>query len=183
RRIERLEDIVSDELNVHELRFVSEADELGEVEIKPNYRTLGPRFGKQMPLVAAAVGGLDPARAAAAVRAGETVSIDVGGSEHALSAEDLLINMKPLEGYQVEREGSHAVALELEIDEPLRAEGLARDVVHVVQQRRRDQGLEVSDRITLLLDGDPELLDAVRAHHDYVAGETLAVEISYADLD
>ena len=57
--IERLADIVRDELNVRELRFVSEADELGEVEVKPNYRTLGPRFGKQMPMVAAAVAGLD----------------------------------------------------------------------------------------------------------------------------
>ena len=121
--------------------------------------------------------------AAATLRDGGTVSIDVGGSEHALSAEDLLVSMKPLEGYQVEREGSHAVALELEIDAPLRAEGLARDVVHIVQQRRRDAGLEVSDRITLILDGDPELLEAVRTHQEYVAGETLAVEISYADLD
>ncbi|HEX5191791.1 MAG TPA: isoleucine--tRNA ligase [Solirubrobacteraceae bacterium] len=181
--IERLGALVSDELNVHELRFVSEADELGEVEIKPNYRALGPRFGKQMPLVAAAVAGLDPGRAAATVRDGGTVAIDVGGSEQSLSADDVLISMKPLEGYQVEREGSHAVALELEIDEPLRTEGLARDVVHVVQQHRRDAGLEVSDRITLILDGDPELLDAVRAHQEYVAGETLAVEISYADLD
>jgi isoleucyl-tRNA synthetase len=181
--IERLATIVTQELNVHELRFVSEADELGEVEIKPNYRTLGPRFGKQMPMVAAAVAGLDPARVAAALRNGETVAIDIGGTEHALGADDLLTNMKPLEGYQVEREGSHAVALELEIDGPLRAEGWARDIVRAVQQRRQDAGLEVSDRITLILDGDAELLDAVRTHHDYVAGETLAVRISYADLD
>ncbi len=69
--IERLADIVRDELNVRELRFVSEADELGEVEVKPNYRTLGPRFGKQMPMVAAAVAGLDAGRAAAALRDGE----------------------------------------------------------------------------------------------------------------
>jgi isoleucyl-tRNA synthetase len=181
--IERLAGIVTEELNVHELRFVSEADELGEVEVKPNYRTLGPRFGKQMPMVAAAIAGLDPARVAAALRAGDTVAIDLGGSEHALSADDLLISMKPLEGYQVEREGSHAVALQLEIDASLRAEGLARDVVRAVQQRRQDAGLEVSDRIKLILDGDAELLDAVRVHHDYVAGETLALEISYADLD
>ena len=68
--IERLTEIVREELNVRELRFVSEADELGEVEVKPNYRTLGPRFGKQMPMVAAAVAGLDPAHVAAALRDG-----------------------------------------------------------------------------------------------------------------
>ena len=136
-----------------------------------------------MPTVAAAVAGLDPARVVQVIREGGTVAIDIGGSEHRLTAEDLLINMKPLEGYQLEREGSHAVALELMLDASLRAEGLARDVVHAVQQRRRSSGLEVSDRITLILDGDPELLDAVRAHHEYVAGETLALGISYADLD
>ena len=113
---------------MHELRFVSEADELGEVEVKPNYRTLGPRFGKQMPMVAAAVAGLDPAHVAAALREGRTVAINVGGHDHELTAEDLLVSMKPLEGYQVEREGSHAVALELEIDDELRDRGLgARD--------------------------------------------------------
>jgi isoleucyl-tRNA synthetase len=88
--------------------------------------------------------------------------------------------MKPLAGYQVEREGSHAVALELEIDDSLRAGGWARDVVRTVQAARQAAGLEVSDRILLTLDGDPELLDAVRQHQAYVAGETLATEVRYA---
>ena len=82
--IERLDEIVREELNVHELRFVSDADELGEVEIKPNYRSLGPRFGKQMPLVAAAVAGLDAAHVASALRDGQSISISVAGSDHAL---------------------------------------------------------------------------------------------------
>jgi len=180
--IERLADVVRDELNVRELRFVSEADELGEVEIKPNYRTLGPRFGKQMPMVAAAVAGLDPARAAATVRAGDKVKIDVGGNEHALGADDLLVSMKPLAGYQVEREGSHAVALELEIDESLRAEGWAREIVHAIQAARRDADFDISDRIALTLDGAPELLSAAREHQEYIAGETLAIEFDYAPL-
>jgi isoleucyl-tRNA synthetase len=180
--IERLADIVREELNVRELRFVSEADELGEVEIKPNYRTLGPRFGRQMPMVAAAVAGLDAPRAAAALRAGGQVRIDVAGTEHALGAEDLLVSMKPLEGYQVEREGSHAVALELEIDESLRAEGWAREIVHAVQAARRTAEFEITDRIVLTLDGAPELLAAAREHEEYIAGETLAVEVEHASL-
>ncbi len=177
--IERLGEIVRDELNVRELRFVSEADELGEVEVKPNYRTLGPRFGAQMPLVAAAVAGLDAARAAGALRAGEQVHVDVGGSEHALSADDLLVSMRPLAGYQVEREGSHAVALELEIDASLRAEGWTREIVHAVQAARRAAGLEVSDRIVLQLDGAAELVAAARAHERYLAAEVLAVALGY----
>ncbi len=181
--IERFAVIVREELNVSELRFVSEADELGEIEIKPNYRTLGPRFGKQMPLVAVAVEGLDPAHVAASLRAGKTVAISIGGHDHELTADDLLIAMKPLQGYQVEREGSHAVALELEIDQQLRVEGWAREIVHAAQSARRAAGLEVTDRIELTLDGDPELLRAAQTHEGYIAGETLAITVSYESLD
>ncbi len=181
--IERMSELVREELNVHEVRFVSEADELGEVEVKPNYRTLGPRFGKQMPLAAAAVQGLDPAHVAKALRADNTVAVSVAGRDHELGAEDLLVSMKPLEGYQVEREGSHAVALELEVDEQLRVEGWAREIVHAVQAARRNADFHVTDRISLTLDGDPELLSAAREHESYIAGETLATIVSYESLD
>ncbi|MGO9903292.1 MAG: isoleucine--tRNA ligase [Solirubrobacteraceae bacterium] len=181
--IERLAQIVRDELNVRELRFVSQADELGQVEIKPNYRTLGPRFGRQMPLVAAAVAGLDPGHAVLALRAGQAVAIVIDGHDHELQADDLLVSMKPIEGYEVEREGSHAVALELEVDDDLRVEGWAREIVHTVQATRRDAGLEVSDRIVLTLDGDDQLLGAARRHEAYIGGETLAIEVRYEAVD
>ena len=168
---------------MRDLRFVSQADELGQVEIKPNYRTLGPRFGKQMPLLAAAVAGLDASTAAATLRDGGIVAITVNGHDYELTGDDLLVTMKPLEGYQVEREGSHAVALELEIDVELRIEGWAREIVHAAQAARRQAGLEVSDRILLTLDGDEDLLGAARAHQDYVAGETLAVQVGYEPLE
>ncbi len=180
--IEQLSEIIRDELNVHEIRFVDNADELSDVELKPNYRTLGRRFGSQTPLAAAAVAGLDPKHAATTVRAGGTIGIDVAGSEHALSEDDLLITMKPLPGYQLEREGSHAVALELEVDDELRVEGQAREIVHAVQAARRAAGLDISDRITLALGGSEPLLNAARSHQEYVAGETLAVSVTYEDL-
>ena len=181
--IERMSGIVREELNVRELRFVSEADELGEVELKPNYRTLGPRFGKHMPLVAAAVAGLDAALAAATLRNGGHVAISIDGKDHELTIEDLQVSMKPLEGYQVEREGSHAVALELEIDDDLQIEGWAREIVRAIQRARQDAGLEVTDRIALTLDGDDSLVAAARTHERYIAGETLAVQVSYDSLD
>jgi isoleucyl-tRNA synthetase len=180
--IERLADIVREELNVKELRFVSAADELGSLEVKPNYRTLGPRFGKDMPTVAAAIAGLDPGHVARALREGEPIRISVAGHDHDLSAEDLLVSVQPPEGYQVEREGSHAVALELALDDGLRREGLAREVVRAVQEARKQAGLDVSDRIALRLGGDGPLLEAARAHEDYVMGETLARTVGY-DLD
>ena len=87
--------------------------------------------------------------------------------------------MQPLEGYQLEREGSHAIALELELDDELRREGLAREIVHAVQNARKAAGLQVEDRIALGLGGDEELLAAARAHEAYIAQETLALRVGY----
>ena len=177
--IERLERLVLDELNVKELRYVSEADELGRWELKPNYRTLGPRFGKDMPRVADAVAALDASHAAATLRGGGTVGILINGGDYPLTADDVQLVLQPLEGYQVERSGTHAVALNLELDDELRHEGLAREVVHAIQAARKAAGLNVEDRISLTLGGDEELLDAVRSNEDYVTGETLALSLSY----
>ena len=177
--IERLQDLALDELNVKEIRYVSQADELGSYEVKPNYRALGPRFGKQMPQAAAAVAALDPAHVADALRGGHTVAINVDGHDHELGADDLMLAMSPLEGYQLEREGSHAVALELELDDELRREGLAREIVHAIQNARKGAGPAGRGPHRLGLGGDEELLAAGRAHEEYVKRETLALSVEY----
>jgi isoleucyl-tRNA synthetase len=214
--IERLVEIVREELNVRQVRFVEGADELGEYEVKANYRTLGPLFGKDMPLAAEAIAALDPAKVAAAVRSGaagvvsepaggadggptegmdgETgkgtsgddgtsggIGIAVGDREHTLTEQDVILTMKAPEGYSVEREGAHAVALDLTIDESLLREGRSREIVHAVQNARKSAGLEVEDRIELTLVGDPALIDAAREHEAYVSGETLALGLSLGD--
>jgi isoleucyl-tRNA synthetase len=177
--ISQLSSVVEEELNVKELRFVGSADELGSYAIKPNYRSLGPRFGKAMPQVAAAVAAMDPAAVAEALREGRHVGISIEADEHQLTPEDLLMSLQPLEGYQVERQGSHAVALELEIDDELRREGLAREIVHAVQSARKNAGLDVSDRIDLALGGDDALLEAAREHERYIAREVLATSVVF----
>jgi isoleucyl-tRNA synthetase len=177
--IERFEALAREELNVKGIRYVSAAEELGRWELKPNYRSLGPRFGKRMPLAADAVAALDAQSAAARLRDGLTVGVVIDGEEFPLGADDVQMVLQPLEGYQVERAGTHAVALNLELDESLRREGLAREVVHAVQNARKAAGLNVEDRIALTLGGDDELLEAVRAHEGYVTGETLATALSY----
>jgi isoleucyl-tRNA synthetase len=199
--IERLVDIVREELNVRRVRFVAAAEELGSYEVKANYRTLGPLFGKNMPLAADAIAALDPAQVAAAVRdrdsfderpdgeeagAGASdsggggrarIGITVAGREHMLKTDDVILTMRAPEGYSVEREGAHAVALELAIDDDLRQEGRAREIVHAVQNARKAARLAVEDRIELALAGDHALVQAADAHRDYIAGETLAVEL------
>ncbi|HEV2973620.1 MAG TPA: class I tRNA ligase family protein, partial [Solirubrobacteraceae bacterium] len=197
--IERLVEIVRDELNVKRVRFVAAAEELGGYEVKANYRRLGPVFGKSMPLAADAIAALDPARVAAALRgtgdAGEahddgrdvasenggSIGITVDGREHTLSADDVILTMVAPDGYSVEREGAHAVALERAIDDELREEGFAREIVHAVQAARKAAGFDVEDRIELALDGDLELIRAAAAHREYVAGETLAVSFTPGD--
>jgi len=172
-------ELVRSELNVRELDFVSEEAELVSYAVKPNYRSLGPRFGKRMPQVAAAVEALDPAHVAAALSDGGEVGINVDGDEHTLTPEDVTLALQPLEGYEVEAEAGHAVALQLELDDELRREGLAREIVHAVQGARKDAGLEITDRIELTLGGDEELLAAAREHQPYIAGEVLATSVDY----
>jgi isoleucyl-tRNA synthetase len=177
--IERLTALVAGELNVKELEFVSEEAELVRYDVKPNYRSLGPRFGKQMPKAAAAVEALDPGSVTDAIAGARRIGINVDGTEHELQPEDVTLVMRPLDGYRVVAEAGRAVALSLELDEELRREGLAREIVHAVQNARRDAGLDVTDRIELVLGGDAELLDAARAHEAYLAGETLATSVGY----
>jgi isoleucyl-tRNA synthetase len=181
--IEGLVDVVRGELNVRDVRFVAAADELGTYEVKANYRTLGPRFGKDMPLAAAAIAALDPDRLAREMRNGGEIGITVGDREHTLTTADLVLTLRPPDGYSVERDGTHAVALEIAIDEDLRREGLAREVVHAVQNARKSAGLRVEDRIELALAGEPALMDAVHEHREYVTAETLAVRLELADAD
>jgi isoleucyl-tRNA synthetase len=155
--IEARAELVTAELNVKELDFVRDEADLVSYTAKPNYRALGPRFGKRMPQVAAAVAALDAAHVARVMAGGGEIGINVEGDD----------------------EAGHAVALQLELDEELRREGRAREIVHAVQIARKDAGLEITDRIELALGGDEELLAAARAHEQYVAGEVLATSVSY----
>ena len=177
--IDRLSDVVRSELNVRQLEFVTEEAELVSHRVRPNYRSLGPRFGKAMPQVAAAIEALDAESARAAATGERVVGITIDGSDHSLEPADLQLVMEPLAGYEVESEAGRAVALALDLDDDLRREGLAREVVHAVQNARKEAGLDITDRISLRLGGDETLLEAAQAHEAYVTGEVLATSIAY----
>jgi isoleucyl-tRNA synthetase len=177
--IEARANLVTAELNVKELDFVSEEADLVSYAVKPNYRALGPRFGKRMPQVAAAIEALDPVHVAKVMADGGEIGISVDGDEHTIGSDEVTLALQPLEGYEVEAEAGHAVALQLELDDELRREGLAREIVHAVQIARKEAGLDISDRIELALGGDEELLAAAREHETYIAGEVLATSVAY----
>jgi isoleucyl-tRNA synthetase len=172
-------DLVKAELNVKELDFVSEEADLVSYAVKPNYRALGPRFGKRMPQVAAAVEALDPVHVAKVMADGGEIGINVDGGEHTIGPDEVSLALQPLDGYEVEAEAGHAVALQLELDDELRREGLAREIVHAVQNARKAAGLDISDRIALILGGDEDLLTAAREHEPYIANEVLAISLTY----
>src|SRR5262245_1977582 len=172
-------DLVKAELNVKELDFGSEEAELVSYSVKPNYRSLGPRFGKRMPQVAAAIEALDPKHVANVMSDGGEIGINIDGDDHTIAPDEVTLALQPLEGYEVEAEAGHAVALQLELDEELFREGIAREIVHAVQNARKDAGLEITDRVELTLGGDAALVEAAREHQAYVAGEVLATSVAY----
>ncbi len=173
-------EILRDELNVRRVEFMDRAEELVTFSAKPNFRALGARHGKRTPAVANAIRALTSA-ALAAFRNGEALTVELDGEPVAVAADELDIEQQARGDYAVAAEGGFTVALDATITPELRAEGLAREVVNRVQRLRKESGLEVADRIRLGVAGAAEVRDAVRAHRDFVAGETLAAELEIGD--
>ncbi|MGW5359990.1 isoleucine--tRNA ligase [Actinopolymorpha pittospori] len=177
---EELRREVAEELNVLEVRGLAEAGgDLVEYAVKPNFRALGKRFGKDTPRIAAAVSAIDPAALVAALRESGESSVDVDGAVVTLRSEELVVSERPREGWAVANAQGETVALDLTITDNLRRAGLAREVVRLVQEARKNAGLEVSDRISLWWSADdPDTAAALREHGSFVADETLATQIS-----
>ncbi|HEV2451091.1 MAG TPA: isoleucine--tRNA ligase [Streptosporangiaceae bacterium] len=173
-------DLVAEELNVHALKALGiEGGELVDYSVKPNFRELGKRYGKGTPAVAAAIGAADPAALAREVTSTGTTSVVVDGSPVALSADDVIVTQTPRSGWAVATDAGETVALEVALTPELRREGLAREVVRLVQDERKNAGLDVSDRIMLWWEAaDAELSAALAEHGPLIAGEVLAA--SYA---
>ena len=175
----RLADLIVDELNVKGLRFVESADELSGVRVKPNLPVLGPKHGKLLPQIKAALELVDPAAFVAELRSRGALALALpDGAEVELTEGDLLIETTAAEGYRVERQGERAVALAVEIDGPLREEGLAREIVHAVQLSRKNADLHIEDTISLALRVPDSVRQVVERFASYIKGETLASEFS-----
>jgi isoleucyl-tRNA synthetase len=163
---------VAEELNVKDVAFVESAESFGRWRARPNFKVLGPRLGDEVKAVAADLSADDGTSAGALAR-GETVT--VAGVE--LGPDDVALTQEVVEGWGVASDGGVTVALDLEITEELRSEGLGRELVRVVQDARKAAGLNVSDRIVLAVETDGALERALVAHGDMIAAETLATEL------
>jgi isoleucyl-tRNA synthetase len=179
--VESLTAVVAEELNVKGIEYVSSASELVSYVVKPNFRTLGPRFGKNMPAVAAAVAALPADDTGDRVVGGGSVMVTVEDREYEFVAEDFVVEAHQREGYQVEREGGLAVAIATVLSPELVAEGLARELVHHIQNTRKAADLQIDDRIQLRVAGPAEIAEMLAVYGDWVKKETLAVSLETAD--
>jgi len=170
-------DVVRDELNVKEIGFAGSIEELGRWHAKPNFKVLGPRLGPRVKEVATALAGDDGTLAGALAR-GETVTVSTREGEVSLGADDVDLTQDVAEGYGVASNGDVTLALALEITPELRREGLARELVRMIQDARKAGDLDVSDRIDLGVQTAGALAEALAAHRDDIAGETLALSVS-----
>jgi len=176
---------VAEELNVHVLEPLDAVgDELVSYTARPNFRALGRRFGADTPRVAAAIEAADPAVLAHALRSQGSVSVMVSGSAVDLGADEVIVTSTPRSGWAVASDGGETVALEVTITPRLRREGYAREVVRLVQDARKGDGLEVSDRISLRwATADPDLAWALTEYGELISGEVLAVEYGEGGAD
>jgi isoleucyl-tRNA synthetase len=168
---------VADELNVAELvELASVGGDLVDVSVKVDFRAVGRRLGKQVQTVAKAVAATNAAALVSAYRAG-TATVDVDGAPVALAEGDLIVTETPREGWTVASGGGLTVALDLELTPELERAGLFREVVRLVQEARKNAGLEVSDRIELTWSGEGAVAQAMAEHGDQLAAEVLAVRV------
>ncbi len=168
--------IVRDELNVRELTFIDDPSELVSYRAEPNFALLGPTFGSRAGAVAEALRRLG-GEALAAWRAGGELAVELDGARVSVPEEAAVLVEEAREGLVVQSEGGISVGLDTRVDDELRLEGTARELVNRIQRLRRDAGLELDDRICLGIFGAPEVASAATAHREYIASEVLAVEV------
>jgi isoleucyl-tRNA synthetase len=168
--------VLASELNVKKVEVATSADALVTLEAKPNFRALGKKFGKRTPLAADAVSQFtsDHLRR---FEQGEELVVTVDGDSHEITADDLTIVRRASGALVVQEEHGFFAAIDPAVTSELRQEGMARELISRVQRMRRDAGLAVSDRIRLGIDGDAAVLEAVRIHKAWIAGEVLATDV------
>jgi isoleucyl-tRNA synthetase len=171
------EGLIRDELNVRELHFAADAGRYVEYRIKPNFRALGPRVGKRMPALKAALAAADGAALLRSRDADGSVQVEVAGEPMRLGPDEIEVSLEAKPGFSAASGKSGVVVLHTALDADLLEEGLYREVLNRVQAFRKELDLEYTGRIRLFLAGHVELLAAVRTRADELGRETLAVEV------
>jgi len=174
--VRRHEGLIRDELNVKAIELVARDAVLVSYRIKPNLPVVGKRYGKQIPAIRSWLGQADGAAIAAAVARGATQTFVIGGQELTFEPGDFLVETESAQGFACAEEGGYMAGLDTTLNDALIREGVARELIRVVQDSRKQAGLEVSDRIGLMISGGPAVEAAVDEHRETIMAETLSVE-------
>lgn len=181
--IEAVRDLILNEVNVKELKYVDNAAGILVKKVKPDFKKLGPRYGKIMKQLAAVVQMMDQT-AINQLESQGAYTFDIEGQSATIELADVEIISEDIEGWLVANEGRLTVALDITITEDLRKEGIARELVNRIQNIRKSNGFDIVDRIKVKLSDSNEISNAVKEYYDYIAGQVLADEITLeADID
>lgn len=175
-QIEAVAELIMSEVNVKEIEFLTDSSGVITKKIKPNFKTLGPRYPKQMKGIAAVLAGFTQAQIADLER-NNGVALDVEGTLCTLTREDVDILSEDIPGWLVASAGKLTVALDITVTEELKNEGIARELVNRIQKLRKDSDFEVTDRISVRLEDDEFVKAAVREFKAYICGEILATDL------
>jgi len=174
--VEKMEDVILDEVNVKKIEYVNDDSEIVHKSAKPNFKALGPKYGKSVQPIATAIKNLTTAEIRELEHKGE-VAMNVGGNNVVLQKEDVEIRHEDIKGWLVESDNGLTVALDTELTDELVQEGFAREFVNRVQNMRKDAGFDVTDRIRIYAETSGTLREALVAQRSYITAETLAVEV------
>jgi isoleucyl-tRNA synthetase len=175
--------LIAEELNVKAVEYTEKADQYITYTVQPDLKRLGPRLGKQLPDLKKALATADAADLLARLEKDGSVTLDLPGGPVVLDGQDLQVRLQAKEGWAAAQGALCVVVLATEVDEGLLAEGLARELVHAIQNVRKDQNLEYTARIeTGLVTPDAALSDAANRFRDYIQGETLTVRLVFEPL-
>ena len=179
-QFEAVKDIILTEVNVKGVEFLSDTTGIIRKKIKPNFKSLGPRYGKRMKEISGAISRFSQAEINELEQTGETVLFE-GEDKIILTREDVEIHTEDIPGWTVATEGQLTIALDIHITESLREEGIAREFINKIQNLRKDSGFEVTDRISLKILKHDKINDAVINHKDYICDQTLAIDLELAE--
>ena len=182
KHIEAVQQLILDEINVKELRFVEGSGGVLVKKVKCNFRTMGKKYGKLMKSVAATLAALDQDQIAQLQSAGN-LPISVEGQELQIEAADVEIISEDIPGWLVSNEGNLTVALDVELTDTLRREGMARELINRIQNLRKESGLEITDRIRVLVEPHEQASQAIDAYREYIQTQVLADTITLAEND
>jgi len=176
-KFEAVRDLVMAEVNVKEVEYLDDTSSILVKKIKPNFKTLGPKYGKLMKDISSSISGITQ-KEIASFEANKTHSLIVSGQEIILSSEDVEIISEDIPGWQVANEGRLTVALDVTVTDELRYEGIAREFVNRIQNIRKENGYDVTDKITVSIEDHEYVREAVKRHASYIGSQTLATSVT-----